>query len=92
MVALYNGYAEEKMGREELRAVQYDIARGEEIVVEWGTVGIKEGTSRVLGFGDRDGTRLPLKGRLPEGEWSRWEGIFETLEKREQALAKVVGA
>ena len=91
-MALCDGYVEEKMGRDEMRALQYDIARGEEISVKWGTVGIKEGASRVLGFGDRDGTRLPLKGSLPDGEWSQWEEIFDILGKREKGFAKRAGA
>ncbi|KAL9111494.1 MAG: hypothetical protein Q9187_007917 [Circinaria calcarea] len=91
VVALYNGYSEESMNREELRELQYKIARAEELIVQWGTVGVKEGVSRVLGFGERDGTRLPLKGGLPDGEWERWKEAFAALEKRERELAEEAG-
>lgn len=35
------------MSKEELRRLQYDIVRGEELIVEWDTVGVKEVVSRV---------------------------------------------
>lgn len=79
------------MSREELRELQYEIARAEELIVRWGTVGVKEGVSRILRFGERDGTRLPLKGGLPDGEWEKWEEAFVVLGKRERQLAREAG-
>ena len=72
---------------DEMRNLQYHIARGEELVLKWSTVGIKEGVSRILGFGERDGTRLPLKGGLPEGEWAQWEEVMGALKGIEERLA-----
>ncbi|KAI9880778.1 MAG: hypothetical protein M1830_000214 [Pleopsidium flavum] len=77
--------------RERLREVQYKICAGEELVVRYGTVGIKEAVSRIRGFGERDGTRVPLKGGLPGGdrEWGDWEGVMGELEALERSLPDV---
>jgi 2-keto-3-deoxy-L-rhamnonate aldolase len=64
VVRLYELAAAEMMGkaeREEARRLQWAVSSAEELLVKWGVVGIKEAISRVCGFGDRDGTRLPLK-------------------------------
>jgi 2-keto-3-deoxy-L-rhamnonate aldolase len=60
----------------------------EELVVKFGTVGIKEAISRILGLGDIDGTRLPLCGGLPGGdkEWESWKGVIGDLEAVEKSL------
>ncbi|KAF8542918.1 hypothetical protein BDD12DRAFT_823360 [Trichophaea hybrida] len=63
VVRLYNLSSAETMGkeeREEARRLQWAVSCAEELVVKWGVVGIKEAVSRVCGFGDQDGTRLPL--------------------------------
>jgi len=77
--------AEEKKERREL---QYKLSAVEELVVKFGTVGIKEAISRVLGLGDRDGTRLPLIGGLPGGdrEWENWSGAIGDLDAVEKSL------
>ncbi|KAI5816400.1 hypothetical protein BZA77DRAFT_264130 [Pyronema omphalodes] len=76
--------------RKEAQLLQLAISRGEDLVVKWGTVGIKEACSRINGFGDRDGTRLPLKGGLPGGdaEWQKWEEIMAALSKLEEAIVE----
>ncbi len=73
---------------ERMRSVQYRLSWVEELVVKYGIVGIKEATSRILGFGDRDGTRLPLCGGIPGGdsEWENWEEIFADLGSLEKRL------
>lgn len=80
-----NQTAEEK---KEARTLQYRISAVEELVVKFGTVGIKEAVSRVLGLGERDGTRLPLVGGIPGGdaEWENWKGVVGELEKVEASL------
>ena len=72
----------------EARALQYKISAVEELVVRFGTVGIKEAVSRVLGLGERDGTRLPLVGGIPGGdkEWENWKEAVGELEKVEKSL------
>ena len=83
---------EEKVGAgstvsmESLRELQRAIAAGEELIVKWGTVGVKEGVSRVLGFGDAKGTRLPLKGGLPDGAWEEFGQAFDDLGLNEDWL------
>ncbi|KAK7206504.1 hypothetical protein BZA70DRAFT_105796 [Myxozyma melibiosi] len=47
--------------------LQYAISCAEEMIVEQGTVGIKEAVSRVLGFGDPDGCRPPLSSKVLQG-------------------------
>lgn len=72
---------------DERKLLQYRVSSVEELVVRFGTVGIKEAISRVLGFGDRDGTRLPLTGGIPgENEWDNWNTIFNNLGSIESKL------
>ncbi|KAH7358015.1 dihydrodipicolinate synthase [Plectosphaerella cucumerina] len=72
----------------ERKLLQFRISGVEELVVRFGTVGIKEAISRLRGFGDRDGTRLPLVGGIPGGdaEWENWKGVIEALEEIEKSL------
>jgi 2-keto-3-deoxy-L-rhamnonate aldolase len=73
---------------QERRRLQYKVSTVEELVVRFGTVGVKEAVSRVLGLGERDGTRLPLRGGLPGGdqEWENWKGAMGDLEAVEKSL------
>lgn len=72
----------------ERRLLQYKVSSVEELVVKYGTVGIKEAISRILGMGDVDGTRLPLVGGIPGGvrEWGNWKEVIEDLETAEKSL------
>ena len=72
----------------ERRLVQYKLSVVEELVVKFGTVGIKEAISRVLGMGDRDGTRLPLTGGIPGGdkEWDNWKEAVDDLAAVEKSV------
>jgi 2-keto-3-deoxy-L-rhamnonate aldolase len=72
----------------ERRLLQYKLSSVEELVVKYGTVGIKEAVSRVLNMGDRDGTRLPLSGGIPGGdkEWENWTQAIGDLEAVEKTL------
>ncbi|KFG81291.1 dihydrodipicolinate synthetase family protein [Metarhizium anisopliae] len=72
----------------ERRELQYKVSCMEEIVVKHGIVGIKEATSRLRGFGDVDGSRLPLQGTIQGGEdeWKNWEGVLAALEEVEKRL------
>lgn len=72
----------------EARSLQAKLSAVEEIVVRFGTTGIKEATSRILNIGDRDGTRLPLSGGIPGGEteWKKWEEVMGELEAVEKSL------
>lgn len=56
----------------EIQKTQFVVSRAEEMVGKWGIVGIKEGVFRVLGMGNMEGGRLPLRGAMPEGEWEAW--------------------
>ncbi|RDW62735.1 dihydrodipicolinate synthetase-like protein [Coleophoma crateriformis] len=75
----------------ERRALQYKLSVVEELVVRFGTVGIKEAIARVMGLGERDGTRLPLFGGIPGGdaEWENWKGAVGELEAVEKSLPDV---
>ncbi|KAI0395437.1 dihydrodipicolinate synthase [Xylariaceae sp. FL0594] len=72
----------------ERRRLQFKISSAEELVARFGTVGIKEAVSRLRGFGDRDGTRLPLHGGIPGGdaEWANWKGIMDSVQEEEDRL------
>lgn len=77
--------AEEMMER---RYLQFKISSIEELVVKYGTVGIKEAISRLRGFGDVDGTRLPLHGGIPGGdaEWAKWKDLVDSVQALEDKL------
>ncbi|KAG6030848.1 hypothetical protein E4U41_007747 [Claviceps citrina] len=71
----------------ERQALQYKVSCMEEVVVKHGVVGVKEAISRLRGFGDVDGTRLPLYGAMPgEGEWESWERVLNAMEEVEGTL------
>lgn len=70
------------------KLLQFKVSCIEEIVVKFGTVGIKEAISRLRGFGDLDGTRLPLFGGIPGGdaEWAKWKETVDILEEEENSI------
>ncbi|KND86356.1 putative 4-hydroxy-2-oxoglutarate aldolase, mitochondrial [Tolypocladium ophioglossoides CBS 100239] len=72
----------------ERRLLQFKVSCMEEIVVRYGAVVIKEAISRLRGFGDADGTRLPLHGGIPGGdaEWAKWKGVMDAMEEGEREL------
>lgn len=72
----------------ERKILQYRVSCMEELVGRYGIPGIKEAISRLRGFGDVDGTRLPLSGGLPggEAEWKNWKGVIDALEAIEKTL------
>lgn len=72
----------------ERRLLQFKVSSMEEIVVRYGTVGIKEAVSRLRGFGDVDGTRLPLFGGIPGGdvEWVNWKPVLDAVDEVEKSL------
>jgi 2-keto-3-deoxy-L-rhamnonate aldolase len=82
-LALKNQPTDEEVA--ERRLLQYKVSSMEEIVVKYGTVGIKEAISRLRGMGDLDGTRLPLLGGIPGGdvEWDKWKAYVEMMQEEE---------
>jgi 2-keto-3-deoxy-L-rhamnonate aldolase len=71
---------------EEIKKLQYAVSTAEEFIGRWGIVGIKEGVQRVLGMGTLEGGRLPLKGKLPDGEWAKWDKTMSRIQKIEASL------
>lgn len=91
LVRLYELSAKAQPSDEEVRErrlLQFRVSSMEEIVVRFGTVGIKEAVARLRGFGDLDGTRLPLFGGIPGGdaEWSKWKDVLDAVEEIEKSL------
>lgn len=90
VVRLFNLYHSKDAASkvDEMRLLQFRICAGEKLVAKWGTTGIREAVSRVLGFGDSDGGRLPLKGGFPTGdkEWENWASTMDELVKIEKSL------
>lgn len=70
----------------ERKRLQYKASCCEELVVGHGTVGIKDAISRLRGFGDPDGTRLPLWGGMGDEEWVSWDVIVGAMEVEETRL------
>ncbi|KAK9473256.1 uncharacterized protein V1510DRAFT_111182 [Dipodascopsis tothii] len=74
---------------EEAKRIQYIVSGAEEVVADLGCVGVKEGVARILGFGDKDGCRLPLAGGIEGGDatWeSKYADAFAEVRKLEASL------
>ncbi|KAF2244879.1 aldolase [Trematosphaeria pertusa] len=70
-----------------IKELQYTVSSAEEYVVNGGIVGIKEAVKRVLGMGTMEGGRLPLKGKLPDGVWEKWDkGVLARIQKTEDSI------
>jgi 2-keto-3-deoxy-L-rhamnonate aldolase len=71
---------------EEIQKLQYAVSSAEEFIGAYGIVGIKEGVKRVLGMGTMEGGRLPLKGKLPDGAWEKWDKVMSRMKKLEESV------
>jgi 2-keto-3-deoxy-L-rhamnonate aldolase len=71
-----------------MKELQYTVSTAEEFIGKFGIVGIKEAVQRVTGYGTLEGGRLPIKGRLPEGEWEKWSEVWERIQKAEDSLSE----
>ena len=71
-----------------IKELQYTVSTAEEFIGKYGIVGIKEAVKRVTGFGTMEGGRLPLKGKLPDGEWEKWSETWERIQKMEDSLGE----
>ena len=69
----------------EMHSLQFAVSRAEEMIGKWGIVGIKEGVYQVLKMGNLEGGRLPLKGRMPNGEWENWNAAMGAMKNFEGA-------
>lgn len=76
----------EPQALEEVQKLQYAVSSAEEYVGKYGIIGIKEAVQRVLGMGTLEGGRLPLKGKLPDGEWQKWDKVLGRMQKIEESL------
>lgn len=71
----------------EVQRLQYVVSKAEEFIGKTGIVGIKEAVYRVTGLGTLEGGRLPLKGKLADGEWEKLSKLYLTdVEKSEKSL------
>ncbi|CAO2652202.1 Nn.00g004850.m01.CDS01 [Neocucurbitaria sp. VM-36] len=73
---------------QKIKELQYIVSTTEEFIGRYGIVGIKEAVKRVTGYGTMEGGRLPIKGKLPEGEWEKWSEVWERIQKTEDALSE----
>lgn len=69
-----------------IKELQYIVSTAEEFVVAGGIIGIKEAVQRVLGLGTLEGGRLPLKGKLPDGAWEKWDKVLGRIKKTEDSI------
>lgn len=71
----------------EIQRLQYVVSKAEEYIGKTGIIGIKEAVFRVTGMGTLEGGRLPLKGKLPDGEWEKLREVYlADVEKSESSL------
>lgn len=71
---------------EEARRLQWLVSSTQQWIVEKGARGIREAIFRVLGFGNLEGGRAPLRGRVAEGEWEKWSELMTQIGKVEASL------
>lgn len=87
VVRIFDLFEKNSLGAlEELRTLQRKVAAGEKMVGKWGVIGVKEGISRLRGFGDSDGGRVPLQGGFGDAEWAKWKDALDELEAVERSL------
>jgi 2-keto-3-deoxy-L-rhamnonate aldolase len=70
----------------EISHLQFAVSQAEEMVAQYGIVGIKEAVFRELGMGTLEGGRLPLRGSMGHGEWEKWEVVLARMRKFEDSL------
>lgn len=74
----------------EMQRLQFVISQAEEFIGKFGVIGIKEATYRVTGVGSDpklDFGRLPLKGKVDDGDWEKWHAaLLSDIEKVESSL------
>lgn len=71
----------------EMHTLQFTVSKAEEFVMRYGILGIKEAVYRVAGFGNLEGGRLPIRGKLPDGAWDKAKGMFlAEIEQSEASL------
>ncbi|KKY29990.1 putative dihydrodipicolinate synthetase family protein [Diaporthe ampelina] len=71
----------------EVQRLQYVVSKAEEFIGKTGIVGIKEAVFRVTGLGTLEGGRLPLKGKLADGEWEKLSKLYlADVDKSEKSL------
>ncbi|KAI8631005.1 aldolase [Xylariaceae sp. FL1651] len=56
------------------------------VAESYNILGIKEAISRLRGFGDRTGVRLPLLNTITEDEWDAYSDIVSIMEETEKSL------
>ncbi|QDS74303.1 hypothetical protein FKW77_003851 [Venturia effusa] len=71
----------------EIQSLQFAVSCAEEYIGAWGIVGIKEGIFRVLGMGNQEGGRLPLKGKLSDEQWNKWSVAMSRMEALEKTIS-----
>ena len=71
-----------------IKELQYVVSTTEEYIGKYGIVGIKEAVKRVTGYGTMEGGRLPIQGRLPDGEWEKWSETWQRILKVEESLGE----
>lgn len=72
---------------EETQRLQFAVSRAQEYIGQTGVIGIKEAVFRVTGMGTLEAGRLPLKGKLPEGQWQKLHtALLSPVEELEAAL------
>ncbi|TID21422.1 tRNA ligase 1 [Venturia nashicola] len=74
----------------EIQSMQFAVSCAEEYIGAWGIVGIKEGIYRVLGMGNQEGGRLPLKGKLSDEQWNVWDTAMSRMEALERSIPGAV--
>lgn len=54
---------------EEIQRLQYVVSKAEEYIGKSGSIGIREAIFRLSGIGNLEGGRVPMRGKLADGEW-----------------------
>lgn len=76
LMKLANQASHQEDALQEIRKLQFAVSRAEEFIVRSGIIGIREGIIRKTGLGAFEGGRLPLKGRMPEDNWTSLHQLY----------------
>jgi 2-keto-3-deoxy-L-rhamnonate aldolase len=71
---------------EEARKLQWLVSSAEEFIVKNGVVGICEAIFRVLELGQPESGRVPIRGKMADGEWESWSEIMDQMISLEKSL------
>ena len=71
-----------------IQKLQWEVSTAEEFIGATGGIrGIKDAVTKVLGMGSPEGSRLPLKAKLADGDYEKWSDVWKRMGELETKYA-----